>query len=586
MRHYPLADFATAIAICVGYISFVMFGTIIMKAACPRINTRPIQFLYNPIQVVLCSYMCVEAGIQAYRHGYSLMPCNAYNHRKPVMGNVLYMFYLSKILDFTDTVFIVLGKKWNQLSFLHVYHHLTIFLVYFLNLRLAYDGDVYATIILNGFIHAIMYMYYFVSAHTRDIWWKKYLTTLQMTQFVLMNVQGYMTVKRSCEGMPPLEEDSLIGTRGGSKKDAFIVVVPVKEQQNDTKISNLRQDVVWHGMCGSIGRGEDIDLKDERTLSRSTLTADIIHRLEKMHVILVNSPPMTEKTSLATLVSLALVNRHKQENRKEAIFNFSALGISMNETFEDAFKQQCELSWTDARSTLPSQGYMVYMVLDEAQVIYREGTSSPRHKTTVFWEHVKYVLNNAAYNVRILMFAAYDSGVEYMHLSTPIQFDEIMMFTIKELNFSHDEVQEYVNKWFAGIAFLKGSSGMESFCANLEGLTGGHVGLCVTAINTLNEVYFSRRRSGSELPSTVAWIRMLQSGSLYRPNDNALFDTLTSTRAVKIFQSLDTEELDRLERIAYGTKSASDDDIVEQCVRKGILFQTERRYTFSSPVMC
>nr|CCA25115.1 elongation of very long chain fatty acids protein pu [Albugo laibachii Nc14] len=202
MRHYPLADFATAIAICVGYISFVMFGTIIMKAACPRINTRPIQFLYNPIQVVLCSYMCVEAGIQAYRHGYSLMPCNAYNHRKPVMGNVLYMFYLSKILDFTDTVFIVLGKKWNQLSFLHVYHHLTIFLVYFLNLRLAYDGDVYATIILNGFIHAIMYMYYFVSAHTRDIWWKKYLTTLQMTQFVLMNVQGYMTVKRSCEGMP------------------------------------------------------------------------------------------------------------------------------------------------------------------------------------------------------------------------------------------------------------------------------------------------------------------------------------------------------------------------------------------------
>lgn len=47
-----------------------------------------------------------------------------------------------------------------------------------------------------------MYMYYFVSAHTRDIWWKRYLTTLQMTQFVLMNVQGYMTVKKNCDGMP------------------------------------------------------------------------------------------------------------------------------------------------------------------------------------------------------------------------------------------------------------------------------------------------------------------------------------------------------------------------------------------------
>lgn len=39
------------------------------------------------------------------------------------------MFYISKIFDFADTVFIILGKKWNQLSFLHVYHHTTIFLV-------------------------------------------------------------------------------------------------------------------------------------------------------------------------------------------------------------------------------------------------------------------------------------------------------------------------------------------------------------------------------------------------------------------------------------------------------------------------
>ena len=45
------------------------------------------------------------------------------------MANVLWLFYMSKILDFMDTVFIVLGKKWEQLSFLHVYHHTTIFLV-------------------------------------------------------------------------------------------------------------------------------------------------------------------------------------------------------------------------------------------------------------------------------------------------------------------------------------------------------------------------------------------------------------------------------------------------------------------------
>lgn len=126
---------------------------------------------------------------------------------------------------------------------------------------------------------------------------------------------------------------------------------------------------------------------------------------------------------------------------------------------------------------------------------------------------------------------------------------------------------------------------MEAFCANLEELTGGHVGFCATAVHTLNEVYASRNRSASDLPSPAEWIRMLRSGSLYRANDNALFETLTSTRAVKVLKTLDTDELDRLERIVYGASSGFDADIVEQCLRKGILAQTERRFAFSSPVM-
>lgn len=100
-----------------------------MKSGVPALNTSALQFIYNPLQVVVCAYMCVEAGIQAYRNGYSVTPCNAYNPSQPIMGNVLYMFYISKVLDFMDTFFIIMGKKWKQLSVLHVYHHLTIFFV-------------------------------------------------------------------------------------------------------------------------------------------------------------------------------------------------------------------------------------------------------------------------------------------------------------------------------------------------------------------------------------------------------------------------------------------------------------------------
>lgn len=51
---------------------------------------------------------------------------------------------------------------------------------YWLNVNAGYDGDVYLTIVLNGFIHTVMYTYYFVSMHTKDIWWKKYLTRMQV----------------------------------------------------------------------------------------------------------------------------------------------------------------------------------------------------------------------------------------------------------------------------------------------------------------------------------------------------------------------------------------------------------------------
>ena len=151
---------------------------------------------------MLCSYMCIEAGVRAYDAGYSLLPCQKFNHEKPPIGFILWVFYLSKILDFLDTVFIIAEKRWKQLSFLHVYHHTTIFLFYWLNLNVGYDGDVYLTIVLNGLIHTIMYTYYFVSLHTSDIWWKSALTMCQMIQFVLMNLQAFWLIYTDCPTFP------------------------------------------------------------------------------------------------------------------------------------------------------------------------------------------------------------------------------------------------------------------------------------------------------------------------------------------------------------------------------------------------
>ncbi|KAL7684806.1 hypothetical protein Plhal304r1_c034g0107621 [Plasmopara halstedii] len=372
-----------------------------------------------------------------------------------------------------------------------------------------------------------------------------------------------------------LSKPNLFGPDVSLGEDVVHVLVVVPEGAVGSALlqpanSATIQNIAWYGTRGSIVEGEGVDLKDPRTLSRAILTADILRRLEETHVLLVTSPPMTGKTSLATLVSRSLVDRHIMDNKKMTLFNFSALAIPDDSTFEQVFKKRCTIDWSEATLNLPTPDRMVYLVVDEVQVIYKEGTNPPRRKSTVFGS-----------------WSTYGSGVEYTRLATPIQFDDRIVLGIDQLKFSHAEVSEYVQKWFKGITCFEGSSSsaMKDFCANLEEVTGRHVGLCATTIFELNRVHASRNRSASRQPLPAEWIRMLQSGSLYEANDKALFKALTSTRAVKVLNTLDKDELDRLERIAYGANSDFDTDIVEQCLRKGILVQTERRFEFSSPVM-
>lgn len=90
--------------------------------------------------------------------------------------------YLFKYLELVDTVFLVLKKK--PLAFLHVYHHaVTAFLCYTqLN---GHTSISWVVISLNLAVHVCMYYYYYATAGGKRIWWKKYLTTMQITQFVI-----------------------------------------------------------------------------------------------------------------------------------------------------------------------------------------------------------------------------------------------------------------------------------------------------------------------------------------------------------------------------------------------------------------
>ena len=80
---------------------------------------------------------------------------------------------------------------WGQFTFLHTYHHTSIFLVYWAVTNAAYDGDVYYTIVANSFIHFIMYGYYALTTINVPVRaFAVIVTRAQLLQFVTMMFQA------------------------------------------------------------------------------------------------------------------------------------------------------------------------------------------------------------------------------------------------------------------------------------------------------------------------------------------------------------------------------------------------------------
>ncbi|CAG9535289.1 unnamed protein product [Cercopithifilaria johnstoni] len=73
-----------------------------------------------------------------------------------------YLFFLSKIVELGDTLFIVLRKK--PLFFLHYYHHASV-LIYTAHSGAENTGSGKAFIVANFLVHSVMYTYFAVASY-------------------------------------------------------------------------------------------------------------------------------------------------------------------------------------------------------------------------------------------------------------------------------------------------------------------------------------------------------------------------------------------------------------------------------------
>ncbi|KAI0322329.1 GNS1/SUR4 membrane protein [Amylostereum chailletii] len=189
LTHYvrgasPLSTRPVVVGVLVGYLAVIFGIRELMKSHSPRKLTLLFQ-IHNVIlssgSALLLALMLEEILPILWKHGpfYTLCGASAWTERM----ELYYMInYYIKYLELLDTVFLALKKK--PLAFLHVFHHsATAFLCYTqLNGKTSIS---WVVITLNLSVHVLMYYYYYATAGGARIWWKKYLTTMQIVQFVV-----------------------------------------------------------------------------------------------------------------------------------------------------------------------------------------------------------------------------------------------------------------------------------------------------------------------------------------------------------------------------------------------------------------
>lgn len=113
-------------SICVVYLILIQFVLPNFMKNRRAYDLTTITRCYNIFQVIICIYMIKKY----YENGWSYtrsLDCNYEASREVVLGvaGVWWLNAMVRIIELVETIFFVLRRKFNQASFLHIYHHIS-----------------------------------------------------------------------------------------------------------------------------------------------------------------------------------------------------------------------------------------------------------------------------------------------------------------------------------------------------------------------------------------------------------------------------------------------------------------------------
>ncbi|XP_076757559.1 very long chain fatty acid elongase 6-like [Xylocopa sonorina] len=185
-----------------GIYMIIIFGGQQYMSNRPKFELRGILALWNTLLATFSIIGFTRTApelIHVLRHyGFHHSVCiPSFIEQDCVSGFWTWMFVLSKLPELGDTIFIVLRKQ--PLIFLHWYHHITVLLYSWFSYS-EYTASARWFVVMNYFVHSIMYSYYALKAMRyrppKSI--SMLITALQLAQMVIgcfINVTAYQYLK-------------------------------------------------------------------------------------------------------------------------------------------------------------------------------------------------------------------------------------------------------------------------------------------------------------------------------------------------------------------------------------------------------
>ncbi|KAJ5191915.1 Elongation of fatty acids protein 2 [Penicillium cinerascens] len=181
----PMSTFKETATMLVTYYIVIFGGREVMKKL-PAFKLNTLFMIHNfvltAISAILLALFIEQLLPTLVRNGVFYTICDHRGGWTQPLIILYYLNYINKYVELLDTVFLVLKKK--PLTFLHTYHHGATALLCYTQL-IGLTAVQWVPITINLLVHVVMYWYYFQSARGIRIWWKKYITMLQIVQFVI-----------------------------------------------------------------------------------------------------------------------------------------------------------------------------------------------------------------------------------------------------------------------------------------------------------------------------------------------------------------------------------------------------------------